>query len=83
MWEVRAADGRAAELLDWVLSRTAAGSQVFRSAPATDGPTDAAASGRVVVIDPTGTARHRLADPPAELIARPAHAWDFQLISNG
>ncbi|HET6210027.1 MAG TPA: hypothetical protein VFD94_06575 [Jatrophihabitans sp.] len=71
MWEVRAADGRAAELLAWVLDRSPAGSQVYRSAD------------RVVVIDPAGTARERLADPPAGLVARPAQAWDFELVRNG
>ena len=75
MWEARAADGRAAELLEWVLELAPAGSQVYRSA-------DPDNADRVVVIDPTGTARHRLADPPAELIARPANAWDFDPIRN-
>jgi hypothetical protein len=84
MWEVRAADGRADELLAWVLSRTAAGSQVFRSAPGAEGEgPDGGEPARVVVIDPTGTARQRLADPPAELVARPAHAWDFDPVRNG
>ena len=81
MWEVRAADGRAAELLDWVLGRTRrqpgvperAGCRARRPVRRT----------RLVVIDPTGTARQRLADPPAELIARPAHAWDFEPVRNG
>jgi len=76
MWEARAADGRTAELLAWVLSRTADGSQVYRSA-------DPDNADRVVVIDPTGTARQRLADPPADLIARPAQAWDFDPVRNG
>jgi hypothetical protein len=79
MWEVRAADGRAAELLAWVLSRTAAGSQVYQSVPGSG--TDAEET-RLVVIDPSGTARQRLADPPAGLVARAAHAWDFDPVRN-
>ena len=75
MWEVRAADGRAAELLDWVLEFAPAGSQVYRSA-------DRGNADRLVVIDPTRTARQQLADPPAELIARPANAWDFDPVRN-
>ncbi len=71
MWEVRAADGRIEELLAWVLPRLAEVVQVYRGAD------------RVVVIDPTGTAGERLAGVPAELIARPAHAWDFEPVRNG
>ena len=59
MWEVRAADGRAVELLAWVLDQAPAECQVYRSAD------------RVVVIDPSGTVADRLADPPAGLLARP------------
>jgi len=71
MWEARAADGRTAELLAWVLDQAPADSQVYRSAD------------RVVVIDPTGTVAARLAGPPAGLLARPAHAWDFEPVRNG
>jgi len=71
MWEARAADGRTAELLAWVLDQAPADSQVYRSAD------------RVVVIDPTGTVAARLAGPPAGLLARPAHAWDFEAVRNG
>ena len=76
MWEVRAADGRAAELLAWVLDHAPAGSQVYRSA-------DAGNADRVVVIDGSGTARARLAEPPTGLLARPAQAWDFEPVRNG
>jgi hypothetical protein len=68
MWEVRAAPGRAAELLAWVAARVAPQARLYRSA---------AGEERVVVLDPTGTAAAELADPPPELVARPAHAWDF------
>jgi hypothetical protein len=65
MWEVRAADGRLAELLAYVDAHADPAAQVFRS----DG-TDP----RVVVIDPTGRG---LPEVPAELIARAPHAWKF------
>ena len=71
MWEARAAEGRTAELLAWVLDQAPADSQVYRSAD------------RVVVIDPTGTITDRLAEPPAGLLARAAQAWDFEPVRNG
>jgi hypothetical protein len=63
MWEAKAADGRAAELLAWTLGHAPAKADVYRSA-----------DGRVVVIDQTGDG---LPEPPAELLARPPHAWRF------
>ena len=73
MWEVRAADGRLAELLDWVLARTRPDAQVYRSAEPEQ---------RVVVIDPSGRAEELLAGLPPELAARPAHAWNFDQVRN-
>ncbi len=73
MWEVRAAEGRLAELLDWVLARSVPDAQVYRSAEPEQ---------RVVVIDPSGQAEQLLADLPAGLAARPAHAWNFEQIRN-
>jgi hypothetical protein len=69
MWEVRAADGRLAELVAYVSAHADPGAQVFRS----DG-----AEPRVVVIDPTGRG---LPDVPADLIARPAHEWHFEPVT--
>jgi hypothetical protein len=63
MWEAKAADGRADELLAWVLEHAAPDADVYRSADA-----------RVVVIDATDAG---LPDAPAELLDRPAHAWRF------
>ena len=63
MWEAKAADGRTDELLAWALGHAAADAEIYRSA-----------DGRVVVIDRTDT---ELPDPPAELVARPPHAWRF------
>lgn len=73
MWEVRAADGRLAELLDWVRPRLDDSAQLYRSA---DG------QARVVVIDPTGRAGRQLGDIPAELTHRPPHSWDFEPVGN-
>jgi hypothetical protein len=64
MWEARAAPGRADELIAWAVANAPAGAEVYRSA-----------DGRVVVIDGTGAG---LPDPPAGLLARPAHAWRFE-----
>ena len=63
MWEAKAAPGRADELLAWTMQHAAPAAQIYRS------PDD-----RVVVIDPTDS---ELPDPPADLLARPAHAWRF------
>jgi hypothetical protein len=63
MWEAKAADGRANDLLAWALENAAPGARIYRS-------TDE----RIVVIDPSDT---ELPDPPAELLARPPHGWHF------
>ena len=63
MWEVRAAAGRTGDLLAWTLAAAPAGAAVYRSA-----------DDRVVVIDPAGGDP---GDPPADLVARPPHGWDF------
>jgi hypothetical protein len=63
MWEAKAAEGRADDLLAWVREHAVPSAQIYRSADE-----------RVVVIDPTDT---DLPDPPADLLARPAHAWRF------
>ena len=74
MWEVRAADGQLERLLAWVLPRLTGSAQVYRSA---------AGEPLVVVLDPTGEATERLAGVPADLVARPAHAWQFEAVGNG
>lgn len=63
MWEAKSAQGRADDLLAWVLEHAAPDAEVYTGA-----------DGRVVVIDRSNTA---LPDPPADLIARPPHAWAF------
>jgi hypothetical protein len=74
MWEVRAADGQLEQLLAWALPRLADSAQVYRSA---------AGEPRVVVLDPTGEVTDRLAGIPDGLVARPAHAWQFEAVGNG
>lgn len=66
MWEVRAAEGRADELVAFVLAHADAAAQVYRSS---------AGEQRVVVIDPTGRG---IADVPEDLVARPPHMWHFE-----
>jgi hypothetical protein len=68
MWEVRAADGRLDDLVAYASAQADPSAQIYRSDG--DGP-------RVVVIDPT---ERGLPDVPAELIARPPHAWTFQAV---
>jgi hypothetical protein len=71
MWEVRAAAGRIDELVALVDKLADPAALIFRA----DG-TDP----RVVVIDPSGAG---LPDVPAELVARPPHAWDFEEVPRG
>ncbi len=73
MWEARAADGRGAELLAWAREEAvpalagAARVELF-SAPGE----------RVLLIGWwEATAPVAVPDPPAALLARPAHRWSF------
>jgi hypothetical protein len=68
MWEVRAAPGRLEELVAFVCDAADPAAQVYRS----DGPDP-----RVVLIDPS---ERGIAAVPDELVARPAHAWRFELV---
>jgi hypothetical protein len=69
MWEVRAADGRLDELVAYADRNAAPDALLFRAG----GPDP-----RVVVIDPSGRG---LPDVPADLIARPPHAWRFEQVA--
>jgi hypothetical protein len=69
MWEAVAAPSRVEDLLDWVRDRIPEQAQLFRGAGDRQ---------RVVVIDPTAQAAELLTDPPAELIDRPPHSWEFE-----
>lgn len=74
MWEIRAAEGRLDELLDWALGRLDPTARVYRSN---------GGEARMVVIDGTGQAAGQLADPPAELIVRAGQSWEFSPVRNG
>jgi hypothetical protein len=78
MWEVRAAPGRADELVAWVRRtalpelRAAGGLdrvEVFR------GDED-----RVVVVSVWADEAAALPDPPPRLVARAPHAWEFERV---
>jgi hypothetical protein len=69
MWEVRAAPGRLDELVAYVDAHADPSAQLYRA----DGPDP-----RVVLIDPAGRG---VPDVPAELVARPPHAWSFEPVS--
>jgi hypothetical protein len=73
MWEVRAAPGQTAELLEWVLSHAPAAAQVYASADGGE---------RVVVVDPSGRADVVLEQTPTHLVAREPHAWKFTPMRN-
>ena len=63
MWEAVAAPGRGGDLLAWVAAHAAGDARVFGSR-----------DGRVVVV---ARAPLELPDPPAEMLGRPPHRWDF------
>ncbi|MCQ4082632.1 hypothetical protein NGB36_18985 [Streptomyces sp. RB6PN25] len=76
MWEARAAEGRGAELLEWVRGQRLPGVRPLRS------ETFAAPGDRVLVItwwDGSYDADvPELTDPPGELVRRPVHRWRFE-----
>jgi hypothetical protein len=65
MWEAKAPAERTDALLAWVLAEAPADAQVYRSAD------------RVVVI---AEGLDAFADPPDDLVARPAYAWSFDRV---
>ncbi|THV32266.1 hypothetical protein E9998_00370 [Glycomyces paridis] len=76
MWEAKAAEGRGAELLRWVLDEgvravadPAVRTEVF------------IAGDRVVVIAVGEAPARRLPDPPEELVERAPHAWPFTRVN--
>jgi hypothetical protein len=76
MWEAKAAEGRGAALLRWVLDEGVAAiadpavrTEVF------------IAGERVVVIAVGEDPPRRLPDPPEDLIERPPHAWPFTRVN--
>ncbi|MFJ9208206.1 hypothetical protein [Streptomyces sp. NPDC102264] len=80
MWEVKAAPGRGAELLEWARSRS-------RELP--DAPLRRellrAPQDRVLVITwwdaPYDAELPELPSPPPDLLARPPHRWRFESVT--
>ncbi|MFF4184512.1 hypothetical protein ACFYZ9_15085 [Streptomyces sp. NPDC001691] len=77
MWEARAAEGRGAELLAWVRERPLDGVPLRREVLRAPGD-------RVLVITwwdaPYDAELPELAEPEAELLARPVHRWRFESV---
>lgn len=75
MWETRAAEGRGAELLEWVRTRPLRRPPVRRETFA--GPED-----RVLVVTWWDASYDddlpELPDPPGGLTSRPPHRWRFE-----
>ncbi|MEU3841588.1 hypothetical protein AB0E88_16345 [Streptomyces sp. NPDC028635] len=80
MWEARAAEGRGAELLDWVRSRAVDGTPLRRE-------TFRAPQDRVLVITwwdaPYDADLPELPEPDAGLVTRPVHRWRFESVGEG
>jgi hypothetical protein len=68
MWEVRAAPGRLADLVEAVRAAAHSTAAIYTSADPDE---------RVVVIDPTGQGPGPI---PGELVARPPHEWTFAVV---
>ena len=68
MWEVRVEDGRLDELIAYAKQHADASAEIY----AAHDPD------RLVLIDPSGRG---LPDVPADLVARPAHEWQFREIA--
>lgn len=77
MWEAKAAEGQAHELLSWCRTHTLAPAPIRRE-------TYSAPDGRVLVITWWHAALDadlpEIAEPPAELTARPVHRWRFEQV---
>lgn len=68
MWEVRVQDGRLDELIAYATQHADAGAEIYAARD----------PDRLVLIDPSGRG---LPEVPTELVARPAHEWQFRKIA--
>jgi hypothetical protein len=75
MWEVRAHPQRHADLVTWVCDTAVPAIEVEPLHIASE--VFASADNRVVVISRWRGTPRPLADPPAHLVARSPHTWDF------
>lgn len=75
MWEVRSRDDESSALIGWLLDvglPALAGRPGYDRAEVCSGAED-----RVVVLTWWTGESADLPDPPADLLARPAHSWEF------
>lgn len=77
MWEVRGLPERIDELVDWVCTVAV---PAVESEPGYVRGEVYASADRVVVISSWRDTATDLPEPPSGLVARPPHAWDFNLI---
>ncbi|GAA4833830.1 hypothetical protein [Saccharopolyspora rosea] len=78
MWEVRAADGRLAELLDWIDATALPFLREQSALRAVD--VYRSTEDRAVVIASFHGPPVSLPEPPAELLRRPVHQWPFRRV---
>jgi hypothetical protein len=75
MWEVRAQPNRLAELIAWVCD--VALPEIEHSPLHVASDVYSSADHRLVVISKWRSSPMPMPDPPAELVARSPHFWDF------
>jgi hypothetical protein len=75
MWEVRAHPGRVPDLLGWVCETALP--ELEQDPRHTGSEVLSSTDHRVVVISRWRGAPVALPEPPALLVARPPHSWDF------
>jgi hypothetical protein len=75
MWEIRASGGGLDELLAWVCDEAVPGLEVLPQHVSSD--VYSSTDNRIVVITKWRHSPQNLPAPPAGLIARAPHVWDF------
>jgi hypothetical protein len=75
MWEVRALGGGFDELLSWVCDQALPGLEVLPQHVSSD--VFSSTDNRIVVISKWRHSPMSLPSPPAKLVARAPHVWDF------
>jgi hypothetical protein len=75
MWEVRAQPNRLADLIAWVCDRALP--EIEHSPLHVSSDVYSSADHRLVVISKWRSAPVPIPDPPAALVARSPHSWDF------
>jgi hypothetical protein len=78
MWEIRAAGSGFDELLTWVCDVAVPRLEVLPQHVASE--VFSSTDNRIVVISKWRNSPQNLLAPPARLIARSAHVWDFTLV---